>query len=238
MSRYFPVCVDLGGRRCLVVGGGAVGTRKVLALLASGARVRLASPTATPTLQALAGQGRIEHRRRGFRAGDLAGVTLAIAATGVPRVDAAVAAAARRRGVLVNAVDRPALCDFILPSVLRRGALQVAVSTGGRSPALAREIRRRLEALFPPETADLVERAGRARRLALARAVTPAARARVAELVAARALRPRGPLGHLVGSGWAKRGVEALAAGSLVAVNLRRRSDRGLARRSQTRRLA
>lgn len=90
---------------------------------------------------------------------------LAIAATGVPAVDRAVAAAARRRRVLVNAVDRPAEYDFILPPILRRGALQIAVSTGGRSPALARDIRRKLECLFPDEHGTFVERVGRPRTL-------------------------------------------------------------------------
>src|SRR5262245_16177514 len=102
-----------------------------------------------------------------------------MAATGDPVVDDAVAALAHRARVLVNVADRPERCDFILPSVLRRGQLQIAVSTGGRSPALAREIRRRLETLFGPEYAALVERAGRARRRGLARAVGPAARAAV-----------------------------------------------------------
>ena len=111
-------------------------------------------------------------------------MALVIAATGVPGVDEAVATEARRRGALVNAVDRPAACDFILPSVLRHGELQIAVSTGGRSPALAREIRRRLEGIFGPEYAELVERVGRARRRARASARTPAARMKAGERVA------------------------------------------------------
>ena len=112
-----------------------------------------------------------------------------IAATGVGEVDAAVAHAARRkRGVLVNVVDRPAECDFIFPSVLRRGQLQIAVSTGGRSPALAREIRRRLERLFGPEHTGLVERVGEDRKRARAAATTRAARMSAGERVVAAAL--------------------------------------------------
>jgi siroheme synthase-like protein len=113
---------------------------------------------------------------------------LVIAATGIPAVDTAVAAEARRRGVLVNAVDRPAQCDFIFGSILRRGELQIAVSTGGRSPALAREIRRRLEPMFGPEYAELVEQVGRERAHARLRASTAIRRLTAGETVVARAL--------------------------------------------------
>ena len=132
--------------------------------------------------------GRVEHRARPFQREDVVGCRLVIAATGRPAVDRRVAEAARRRRVLVNAVDRPAWCDVILPSVLRRGELQIAVSTGGRSPALARDIRRRLEPLFGEELAALVERAGRERTQARVRARTAAARVRAGERAARRAL--------------------------------------------------
>ena len=187
MPAYFPLFVDLAEHRCLVVGGGPIGERKARALLDCGARVVVVSPLLTPALTALAADGRLEHRARTFRAGDVRGCRLVVAATGGPD-DRAVVAAARRRRVLVNAVDRPAWCDVIVPSVLRRGELQIAVSTGGRSPALAREIRRRLEPLFGPELGDLVERAGRERARGLARALTPAARVRAGEHAARRAL--------------------------------------------------
>ena len=193
MPDYFAAFLDLRGRRCLVAGGGPVAERKALALLECGARITVASPAVTPALAALAAAGRIEHRGRPVRAADVRGCALAVAATGRERVDRAVARAARARGVLVNAVDRPALCDVILPSVLRRGELQIAVSTGGRSPALAREIRRALEPVFGPEYAGLVERAGAERARARRRAPTPAARARAGERAALRALRDRGP---------------------------------------------
>src|SRR5919197_1227604 len=142
MPDYFPAFLDLRGRRCLVVGGGAIAVRKVHGLLECGAR----------------------------------GALLVIAATGLAAVDDAVAEAARRRGALVNAVDRPARCDFIYGSVLRRGQLQIAVSTGGRAPALAREIRRRLEPVIGVEYAALVERVSRARRASRAAALTREAR--------------------------------------------------------------
>ena len=188
MPAYFPLFVDLAGHRCLVVGGGPVGERKACALLECAAHVVVVSPVVTTGLASLAAAGRSEHRARRFRMSDVRGCRLVVAATGRDD-DRAVVAAARRRRVLVNAVDRPAWCDVIVPSVLRRGALQIAVSTGGRSPALAREIRRRLEPLFGAELGALVERAGRERAVALAHATTAADRARAGERAARRALR-------------------------------------------------
>ena len=188
MPDYFAAFLDLRGRRCLVVGGGSIAERKARALLDSGARLRVVSPVLTPALAALAAAGHIEHRARPFRPADVRGCALAIAATGRAAVDRAVATAARAGRVLVNAVDRPALCDVILPSVLQRGELQIAVSTGGRSPALAREIRRRLEPLFGDEYVALVEQAGRERAQDRRAARTAAGRARAGERAARRAL--------------------------------------------------
>ena len=188
MPDYFAAFLDLRGRRCLVVGGGEIGERKARTLLQSGAQVTVVSPAVTRGLAALATVGRIVERRRPFRRSDLRGCALAVAATGDPAVDDTVAALARRARVLVNVVDRPERCDFILPSVLQRGELQIAVSTGGRCPALAREIRRRLETLFGPEYTELVARTGQARRAARAAARTPAARLAAGRRVAALAL--------------------------------------------------
>jgi precorrin-2 dehydrogenase/sirohydrochlorin ferrochelatase len=188
MPDYFPAFLDLRGRHCLVVGGGTVGERKARELLACGARVSVVSPTITPGLAELAGAGRVVHRARRFLRWDVRGCAVVIAATGDPRVDTAVAAAARRRHALVNVVDRPAHCDFISPSVLRRGELQIAVSTGGRSPALAREIRRRLERQFGADLGRRVEEAGRKRLRARASARTTAERLEAGERVARLAL--------------------------------------------------
>jgi precorrin-2 dehydrogenase/sirohydrochlorin ferrochelatase len=189
MPDYFPAFLDLRGRRCLVVGGGLIAERKVLGLLECGARVMVVSPALVPGLARLAASGRIEHRARVFRKIDARRSMLAIAATGVAAVDDAVAMAARQHGALVNAVDRPARCDFIYGSVLRRGELQIAVSTGGRAPALAREIRRRLESVVGEQYAALVEDVGRARRAARATARTPQLRLAAGERVVAAALR-------------------------------------------------
>ncbi len=158
-------------------------------LLDAGATVCVVSPRVTSALAALAGAGIIEHRARRFRRHDVRGAELVVAAPGVEAVDAAAAAAARKGRALVNVVDVPASCDFILPSVLRRGDLQIAVSTGGKSPALAREIRRKLESEFGEECAAVVEWAGRARVRVLASARPPLARRRAAERVATIALR-------------------------------------------------
>lgn len=153
----YPIVVDLTGRACLVVGGGDVAERKVEGLLAAGALVTVVSPALTPALSALVGDARVRHERRRYRSGDLAGFTLAFAATGDRRVAAAVAREGRRRGVWVNAADDPAHCDFFLPSVFRRGPLLVAVATGGASPALARAVREQIEQLITPAYAVLAD---------------------------------------------------------------------------------
>jgi precorrin-2 dehydrogenase/sirohydrochlorin ferrochelatase len=161
---YYPILVELAGRRSVVIGGGPVAERKVEGLLAAGARVTVISPALGPRLEALARQGRIRHLGRRYRPGDLEGYQLAFLATDDKEVSAAAAREGRERAVWVNAADDPARCDFILPSVLRRGELVVAVSTGGASPALARLVREELEAYFTPDYALLAEVAGEVRR--------------------------------------------------------------------------
>lgn len=154
---YYPLFLDLTERWCVVVGGGRVAARKAEALLEAGARVRVIAPRAHPGLQALADSGRLVLLRRPYRAGDLRGCVLAIAATDDSAVNRAVYAASIRRGIPCNTVDQPALCTFIAPAVMRRGDLVIAISTGGASPALVRRLRRDLEARIGPEYAAFVD---------------------------------------------------------------------------------
>jgi precorrin-2 dehydrogenase/sirohydrochlorin ferrochelatase len=164
VSQYYPVALDLQGRPCLVVGGGSVAEVKVEGLLDAGARVTVVSSVLTWRLASWASQGRFEHRQREYCAADLEGHQLVFSATDRRDVTEVVAADARRRGLWVNAADDPKYCDFLLPSVLRRGRLMVAVSTGGASPALAGRVRRDLESYFTPEYGELVELAAEVRR--------------------------------------------------------------------------
>ena len=158
MSAFaYPIALDLTGRPCLVVGGGAVAERKVAALVEAGARVTVVSPSLTPALLRLATEAPLRWRPREYAAGDAAGFILVMVATDGRAVNAAVAAECRERGIWVNCADDPARCDFILPSVLRRGAVIVAVSTGGASPTMARLVREELDALLPREVAPLTE---------------------------------------------------------------------------------
>lgn len=151
MGRYYPVMLDLAGVECLVVGGGRVAERKVEGLLNVGARVTVIAPRATERLAELARQGKVQHERRPFAAGDAAGHRLVIAATDDARLNAEVAGEGRRRGILVNVVDCAPESNFIVPATVRRGELVISVSTGGASPAQARRIRERLEGEFGPE---------------------------------------------------------------------------------------
>jgi precorrin-2 dehydrogenase/sirohydrochlorin ferrochelatase len=160
----YPIFVELAGRSCLVIGGGGVAAGKVEGLLAAGAIVTVVSPALSPPLLSAVARSGVTYLPREYRDGDLAGVALAFAATGDSTVNGAVAAEGRRRGVWVNAADDPAHCDFILPSVLRRGALAVAVSTGGASPAAARAVREELERHLGEDYGALVEIAGEVRR--------------------------------------------------------------------------
>ena len=156
----YPIFLDLDGRRCVIVGGGEVANRKARKLLQARAEVVLVSPEVKPELESVA----VEVHRRPYREGDLEGAFLVFAATGRRGVNAAVAREARGRGIPVNVADVPSEGDFALPSVLRRGQLQVAVSTGGASPTLARRIRYELESTFVSEWAGVVDELGRARR--------------------------------------------------------------------------
>ena len=154
---YYPAFIDLRGRRCVVVGGGSVAERKVASLLECEAEVVVISPTATEQIEAWAEEGHVTLVRRPYQKGDLAGAWLVIAATNSDQVNREVYGEAVERRLLINTVDNPALCSFIVPSVVRRGSVVVAVSTGGKSPALARQLRQELEHILPEELTDHLE---------------------------------------------------------------------------------
>lgn len=150
MAGIYPVALKLEGRLCIVIGGGMVAFRKVESILEAGARIRLISPEVTPELQRLADEGRIEVIVRPYRAGDVEGAFLVISATNNPAVNREVAAECAARGILINAVDDPENCTFYVPASVRRGDLVISVSTGGKSPMLARKIREQLEEQYGP----------------------------------------------------------------------------------------
>jgi len=160
----YPIVLDLTGRPCLVVGGGAIAERKVAGLVEAGARVTVVSPSLPRALLRLATEAPLRWRPREYAAGDAAGFILVMVATDDRAVNAAVATECRERGIWVNCADDPARCDFILPSVLRRGPVTVAVSTGGASPAMARLVREELDALLPWVIAPLTEVVAEVRR--------------------------------------------------------------------------
>ena len=161
---YMPIFLDLARRRCVVVGGGEVAARKTRSLLEADADVTVVSPEAAADLHVLADAGAITYYQRRYAAGDLEGAILVYAATGDSAVNAEVAAEGRARGLLVNVVDTPELCNFISPAVVRRGAMQLAISTSGRSPALARILRTQLESIIGPEYTLFTDMLGAARR--------------------------------------------------------------------------
>ena len=161
-ERYYPAFLNLRGRRCVVVGGGAVGERKTAQLLAAGAAVTVVSPAVTHLVGAWAAEGRVEWRKRAYAPGDLAGAFAAVAGTDDTQANRAVRKEAEREGVLLNVVDDAPLSDFIAPAVVERGAVTIAVSTGGASPALARKMREALErwpALAWADAADVLAQA-------------------------------------------------------------------------------
>jgi len=160
---YYPIFLDMAGRPCVVIGGGAVAEHKVEGLLQAGAHVTVVSPELTSKLDSLVSQEKVRRIARPYQAGDLKGYALAFGATDDPEVNAAVYREGRELGVWVNIADDPARCDFILPSVLRRGELVVAVATGGASPALSRAIREELEGYFTEDYATLAAIVGKVR---------------------------------------------------------------------------
>ena len=145
MASYYPVFLDLKGRPCVIIGGGEVAERKISNLLDCQAKLTIISPEVTGPIHEMASRGELKWLPREYRDGDLKGVFLAIAATDLQRVNQAIAKEAANERVVLNVVDNTPLCTFIAPSIVKRGDVTVAVSTGGTSPALARKLRVSLE---------------------------------------------------------------------------------------------
>jgi siroheme synthase-like protein len=160
---YYPLYLEMNRRRCLVIGGGAVAERKIASLLEAGAEVTVISPDITETVARWSNDGSIQFHARHYQREDLNGHDLVFVATNDASVNAQVHQDGKNEGVWVNAADDPEHCDFILPSVLRRGDLTVAISSGGNSPALARTIREELESYFTQEYEQLAGLAAEAR---------------------------------------------------------------------------
>jgi len=166
---YYPVFLDLTGRLAVIVGGGCVAERKVVTLAEYGARIRVIAPEATAVLEGLAASGAIELECRGYVRGDLAGAFLVVCATDSEEVNRAVHAEAEERGIIVNVVDVPELCSFIVPSIVRRGTLSVAISTGGAAPTVAKRLRRHVQEHLGPEWETYVTLLGEVRALVMGR---------------------------------------------------------------------
>ena len=184
MSSLLPMFLKLAGRKCVVVGGGLTAEGKVEGLLACGATLVVVAPELTEKLASWNAEGRLTWRRRHFEPSDLENAFLVVAAAREPSLSEAVFREAEARGILCNVVDEPERCHFYYPAIVRRGPLQIAISTGGVSPALAARLRVDLEAQFGPEYERWLEKLGAARRAVFAKKLDPLRRARVLRLLA------------------------------------------------------
>lgn len=168
MSSLFPMFLKLEGKRCLVVGAGKVGEPKIGGLLDTGARIIVVASDATDGVKHWAQEGRITLELRSFAVNDLDGIFLAVVATASRNLNEFIYREAQRRGVLCNVVDVHDLCDFYYPAVVRRGDLQIAISTSGQSPSLAQKLRQQLDRQFSPAYGPWVAELGETRKLVLA----------------------------------------------------------------------
>lgn len=157
-KKMYPVFMDLAGRKCLVVGGGDVAARKTESLVEAGADVTLVAPRVHESIAAMSESGEVKLEKREYRDGEAADYFLVVAATDIREINRRVSEDARAAQRPVNAVDMPDLCDFYVPSVLTRGDLQIAMSTSGACPAMARKMRLDLEAMFPETYGPLLEK--------------------------------------------------------------------------------
>ena len=163
MMEMFPIFLKLEGRPCLVVGAGTIAAPKIDSLLRAGGAVTVVAPEARSEVKAQADAGKIVWHEREFVEKDLDAIFLVITATDLQPVNHAVTEAARARGILCNSVDDPPDCDFFYPSVVRRGDLQIAISTAGKSPALAQRLRQEIDTMLPEDTGAWLDKLGETR---------------------------------------------------------------------------
>ena len=173
--RYYPVHLDIRNRNCLVIGGGSVGTRKVVTLLDCGADVTVISPAVTHRLRNYAASGLIKLKERSYRSGDLDGMFLVIGATDDENLNRQISRDADQLNTLCNIADRPEVCNFILPSIVRRDDLVITISTSGKSPALAKNLRKTLEKQFGEEYGVFLKLMGAIRKKLLSQSHEPEA---------------------------------------------------------------
>ena len=173
--RYYPIHLDIQNRKCLVVGGGGVGTRKVKTLLECGARVTVVSMALSRELRELAASGDIDLEQRSYRSEDLNGMFLVIGATNDMTLNRQISYDAEQLNTLCNIADRPEVCNFILPSIVRRDDLVITVSTSGKSPAMAKKLRKALENQYGEEYGKLLRLMGAIRKKLLRQAHEPEA---------------------------------------------------------------
>ncbi len=163
MNYLYPIFLNLKGKRCVVVGGGKIAERKIKILLECKANVTVISPEITDYIKCIIDKGKVNHKSRSYEKGDLNNSFLVICATNSKSINEAVSNDAKENGILCNVVDIPDLCNFFVPSVVKSGDLKIAISTNGKSPALAKKIRKELEKIYGEEYAYFINYLGKLR---------------------------------------------------------------------------
>ncbi|MEK6646810.1 MAG: bifunctional precorrin-2 dehydrogenase/sirohydrochlorin ferrochelatase [Candidatus Firestonebacteria bacterium] len=177
--KYYPICLDISNKLCVVVGGGNVALRKIKNLLKCNAKVSVVAPDVIPQVKNLSKSGRIKLILRKFKKSDINKAFLVISATSDKLINAEVYKIAKQKGILVNVVDLPEFCNFILPAVVRRGDLTIAVSTSGSSPAYAVKIKKELELKYGPEYAVMLEKLKNSRKKILSEVKSQVSRKKI-----------------------------------------------------------